>query len=131
MKKLLLVLLTLAMASTANAYSFTFMWDAPSVDVNHSPATSYIVQTSRDALSWATVDTVAVTQYVVELQQGESLYVRVAGVSAAGFAGVWSQPSGLLSFTPPGQPGQPYWVRTNLVAAPSRKTSSLPMILRK
>jgi hypothetical protein len=124
--RILAALILVVLATTSvHADTFRFMWDAPVVDADHPAAVSYVVQTSQDALNWATVDTVASEEFNVDLQPGEYLYLRVAGISEAGFRGVWSAPSDLLSFSPPGQPGQPYWVEASTLAAPT------PLIFRK
>jgi hypothetical protein len=96
-----------ALAQTTT--STTAGWYAPTTG---TPVEHYVVQHSVNEGSWQTVGTTTDTEFVLELTNGDSHRVRVAGVDADGRQGPFSLPSNSYNPEdpdpgPPGQPGQP------------------------
>jgi len=114
MKKwiVLSVMIPMMLAATeVGAAQFRWTWTPPAVDVNHDIATTYIVQTSENGTVWVDAGSVTVPVFTKEVSPGETVYVRVAGVSSAGFTGPFTPASPVLEFRPPNTPGTPTWVQ--------------------
>lgn len=108
--KILGVIITLsllgALPAAAQTVQVNATWTPPT---EGSPVDHYVLQLSTDGGPFATVGSVTVPSYTLELEIDHEYIARVAGIDAQDRQGPWSLPSDPYNpdLGAPGQPGKP------------------------
>ncbi len=100
------VALTLPSLAGAQTVAVECTWDPP---VDGTTVDHYVLEHQVNDGPWVLVTTLSEMSYVMDVTQGDSHRIRVAGVDAEGNKGPYSLPSASYSsaVAGPGQPGQP------------------------
>jgi len=114
MKKILITLILVFMASTAMSATVpevTYVWTAPTTG---SAVDHYVVQLKVGELDWIQFEGTELVGYTFEnlFEYDQTYIVRVAGVDVQSRQGLWSDQS--IPYTPdagaPGIPGAPIFI---------------------